>query len=64
MGNEYQFWVLVAMIAGGFGWMVTWLRSIDHRLNDLETRVTVIETILAMLGAPIKNLIKKEKTDS
>ena len=62
MGSEYQFWTLVAMIAGGFAWMVTWLRSIDHRLNDLENRVTVIETILAMMGAPIKG-ITKPKTD-
>lgn len=60
--DNYQFWVLVGMIAGGFGWMTTWLRSIDHRLNDLETRVTVIETILSMLGAPIKGIFKN-KTD-
>lgn len=65
---DYQFWTLVAMLAGGFSWMVTWLRSIDHRLNDLETRVTVLETrmgfierILEMMGLPFK--IQKEKTD-
>lgn len=52
--EDYQFWTLVGLMTGGFGWMVTWLRSIDHRLNDLETRVTVIETILAMMGAPLK----------
>lgn len=58
--ENYQFFTLIAMIAGGFAWMVAWLRSIDHRLNDLETRVTVIETILAMMGAPIKGLQQKE----
>ena len=63
MENEYQFWCLVGLIAGGFAWMITWLRSIDHHLNDLETRVTVIETILAMMGAPLKGIYKREKTD-
>lgn len=57
--DNMQFWTLVALISGGFAWMITWLRSIDHRLNDLETRVTVIETILAMMGAPIKNITRK-----
>lgn len=59
--ENYQFWTLIALLSGGFAWMVTWLRSIDHRLEDLETRVTVIETILAMMGAPIKGL--NPKTD-
>jgi hypothetical protein len=45
--------ILIPMMAG-FGWMICWLRSIDHRINDLDTRITVIETILAMMGAPIK----------
>lgn len=49
----YQFWCLVGLIAGGFAWMITWLRSIDHRLNDLETRMTVVETILSMMGAHV-----------
>lgn len=47
--ENYQFWTLVGLLAGGFAWMVTWLRSIDHRLNDLETRITVIETIFVYL---------------
>ena len=63
MESEYHFWTLVAMLASGFVWMVTWLRSIDHRLNDLNTRVTVIDTILAMMGALIKGITKKERTD-
>ena len=46
----YQFWCLVGLIAGGFAWMITWLRSIGHRLNDLETRTTVVETILSMMA--------------
>ena len=58
----YQFWSLIGLISGGFAWIITWLRSIDHRLNDLETRMTVVETILSMMGAPIR-LNQKPKTD-
>lgn len=54
---------------GGFAWMVSWLRSIDHRLNDLETRVTVLETrmgfierLIELIGIPIKS-INQAKTD-
>jgi hypothetical protein len=66
--ENYQFWVLVGLIAGGFAWMLTWLRSIDGRLNQLETRVTVVEArmgfierLLEMVGA--SSNIRKEKTD-
>lgn len=62
MMEHYQFITLIIMLAGGFAWMIAWLRSIDHRLNDLETRVTVIETILAMMGAPVK-MTNKHRTD-
>jgi len=48
--------------------MITWLRSIDQRLNKLETRVTVLETrmgfverLLEMIGLPYKP--PKERTD-
>jgi len=45
--HDYQFWTLVGMLAAGFGWMI-------HKLNNLETRITVIETVLAMMGMPIR----------
>lgn len=38
--------ILVPMLAG-FAWVI-------HQISDLKTRVTVIETILSMLGSPIK----------
>lgn len=38
--------ILVPML-GGFAWML-------KKLGDLDRRVTIIETILAMMGAPIK----------
>lgn len=68
MNTDYQFWVLVGMLAGGFGWILMWLKSIDQRLNHLETKVSVVEArmgfierLLEMMGVPFKN--QKERTD-
>ena len=38
--------ILVPMFAG-FGWII-------HRLSAIETRLTIVETILAMAGFPVK----------
>jgi len=46
--------ILVPMITG-LGWII-------HQIGDLKTRVTVIETILAMMGAPTKSIFK-DRTD-
>ena len=58
--ENYQFWTLVGMLGAGFGWMISRLSSIDLRLNKLETRVTIIETILSMMASPLK---LKQKND-
>jgi len=50
----YQFFTLIGMLLGGFGWMILWLRSIDKHLNELDKRVTIMETVLAMMGMPIR----------
>ncbi|HEX4839562.1 MAG TPA: hypothetical protein VFU89_03870 [Rhabdochlamydiaceae bacterium] len=60
--ETYQFWTLIGLIAAGFAWMISWLKSIDRSMNDIDKRVTVIETILSMMGASIK-LPHKERTD-
>jgi hypothetical protein len=67
--QDYQFFSLVGMIAGGFWWMISWLRSIDTRLNGLENRVSVLETrmgfierLLEMMGMPTK-ISYKDRTD-
>lgn len=52
--DNYQFFTILATLAAGFGWLI-------HQIGDLKTRVTVIETILAMISASIKP--GKEKTD-
>ena len=44
--------ILVPMLAG-FGWLI-------HKIGNLETRLTIVETILAMQGAPIKSLMEKK----
>jgi len=38
--------ILIPML-GGFGWII-------HQISDLKTRVAIIETILSMMGAPLK----------
>lgn len=53
--DTMQFFTLIGMLAGGFGWIIFWLKSIDKHLNDLDKRVTVIETVLAMMGMPTKD---------
>jgi hypothetical protein len=54
----------------GFAWMANSLRSIDRRLNNLETKSAVLETrigfverLLEMMGTPIKNFMNQERTD-
>lgn len=46
--------ILVPMFAG-FGWLIHQINSIERKLATVETRVTVIETILSMMGAPIRD---------
>ena len=38
--------ILIPMFAG-FGWII-------HRLSNIETRLTIVETILSMAGFPVK----------
>lgn len=38
--------ILIPMLAG-FGWVI-------HRLSNIETRLTIVETILSMSGFPVK----------
>jgi len=45
--------VLVPMMAG-FGWMIHRMDKIEMRINEVEKRLTIVETILAMMGMPIK----------
>lgn len=54
---DYQFWTLVGMLAAGFGWVI-------HRLTDIDKRLTVVETILSMMGAPISIPRKKSSGDN
>lgn len=49
-----MFVALISMIGAGFAWVIFWLRSIDRHLNDLDKRLTIVETILAMMGMPIR----------
>jgi len=44
--------ILVPMLTG-FGWIL-------HQISDLKTRMTVVETILSMYGAPMKGHAKNQ----
>jgi len=41
--ENHQFFILIGMFAVGFSSMIMWIRSIEHRLNNLEIRVTLID---------------------
>jgi hypothetical protein len=45
--------VLGPMLAG-FGWLIHRMDKIESRLSDIDRRLTVVETILAMMGMLIK----------
>jgi hypothetical protein len=38
----------------GFGWLIHRMDKIELRLAEIDKRLTVVETILAMMGMPIK----------
>lgn len=52
--ENYQFFSLVVMLASGFGWLIHQISALDKRLAAVETRVAIIETILSMMGAPVR----------
>jgi hypothetical protein len=45
--------VLIPMLAG-FGWMIHRMDKIELRLAEIDKRLTIVETILAMMGMPLK----------
>jgi hypothetical protein len=48
--NEFQFWIMLSavfgLLAGGIGWVITWLRSHDKRIEAMEIAVAVIKAIM------------------
>jgi hypothetical protein len=44
--------ILIPMFAG-FGWII-------HQISDIKMRLAVVETVLMMMGAPIKSKKTKE----
>lgn len=59
--DHYQFWTLLGILLAGFGWIIHQIRDLDKRLASVENRLTVVETILAMMGMPIKALKGKDQ---
>jgi len=52
--DNIQFFTIIGMLAGGFGWVIHQISEVNKKMMALESRVTVIETILSMMGMPIK----------
>ena len=46
--------ILVPMLAG-FGWIIHQINQLRDRIYSVETRITVIETVLSMMGMPAKS---------
>jgi hypothetical protein len=63
--DNYQFITLVIMLAGGFGWLILRMdnkfEAVHKDLTEINTRLTVVETILAMMGAPVRGLKDDKK---
>jgi len=73
MIDTTQFFILLGILAAGFAWLIIRVEIMGSRfeskfqevhkdLGQINSRLTVVETILSMLGAPIKPIFK-EKTD-
>ena len=59
--SDNQFWTLISLISAGFGFVLLWLKSIYNSVHDIDKRVTIIETILSMIGSPIKMSLKNKE---
>jgi hypothetical protein len=65
----YQFLTLVGMLAGGFGWMLIWLKAIDKSVHELDKRVTILETRVGFIERLLEMFARngklefKERTD-
>lgn len=61
--EPYQFWALIGTLVVGFGWLLCEIHGVNHKIDTLKeevskessevkSRLSTIETILAMLGYP------------
>lgn len=48
------FGILATLITRGFSYVRSDIQAVDKRLQELESRITVVETVLVMMGMPIK----------
>ena len=58
--DNLQFFTILASIFSSLAWMIFRMDRIESRLNDIDKRLTVVETILQMMGYPVK---PKEKSE-
>lgn len=51
---NYEFCTTIGMLAAGFGWLIYQNNKIKDQLHAIDNRLTVVETILSMMGYPVK----------
>jgi len=61
ISSNWQYLTLMLSLIGGFKWFMERFDKIDAKLNGLDTRMTVVETILKMVGLPVNQRDTKEK---
>lgn len=57
----YQFVIMMTTLAAGFGWLIHQMADLNKRMGALETRVAIIETMLMMMGYPVKTHVNERK---
>ena len=64
-----MFVTLLGLIAGGFAWMLVWLKAIDKSVHELDKRVTILETRVGFIERLLEMFARngrlefKERTD-
>ncbi len=52
--ENYQFFTLIAMLAGGFGWLIIQISDLKVRVGALELRLGFVERMIEMIGSPFR----------
>lgn len=52
--EDIHFFTIIGMLAAGFGWLIHQLSDVNKKMASLESRVSVIETIISIMKMPLK----------
>lgn len=54
-----QTFIILGAFGGGFTYLANRIHKMDERVNEIDRRLIIIETVLSMMGAPIKTSQQK-----